>query len=154
MMRALQSLLFVLLLAAAACSPPTSYTRETPFPLPAAFDCALAQLQGLQYDIVLADTIGGILQGRRELTGIREAARRGAAVATELITAGLAGGKRVRYDELTVFVYTRLYPQGNTLEATAGLLSVTDNQMRTRGSPSDVARTDARTVADRCAPRM
>lgn len=123
-------------------------------PLPDAFECALTQLRALEYDIVLADTIGGLLQGRRELTGIREAARRGAAAATELITAGLAGGKRVRYDELTVFVYTRLYPQGNTLEATAGLLSVTDNQARTRGSPSDEARADARTIADRCAPRM
>jgi len=123
-------------------------------PLPDAFECALTQLRALEYDIVLADTIGGLLQGRRELPGIREAARRGAAAATELITAGLAGGKRVRYDELTVFVYTRLYPQGNTLEATAGLLSVTDNQARTRGSPSDEARADARTIADRCAPRM
>jgi hypothetical protein len=151
-MRALLPLLFVLLLAS-ACTPPRSYTRATPFPLPAAFDCALAQLVELEYDIVLADTIGGLLQGRRELTGIREAARRGAAVATELITAGLAGGKRVRYDELTVFVYTRLYPQGNTLEATAGLLSVTDNEARTRGSPSDAARADALIVADRCAPR-
>jgi hypothetical protein len=122
-------------------------------PLPDAFECALEQLHTLEYDIVLADTIGGLLQGRRELTGIREAARRGAAAATELITAGLAGGKRVRYDELTVFVYTRLYPQGNTLEATAGLLSVTNNQARTRGSPSDEARADARTIADRCAPR-
>lgn|SRR5690606_5535740 len=150
----MRALLLVLFLLGTACSAPRSYTRATPMPLPDAFECALTQLRALEYDIVLADTIGGLLQGRRELTGIREAARRGAAAATELITAGLAGGKRVRYDELTVFVYTRLYPQGNTLEATAGLLSVTDNQARTRGSPSDEARADARTIADRCAPRM
>ena len=110
-------------------------------------------MEDLEYDIVLADTVGGLLQGQREITGIREAARRGAAAATELITVGLAGGQRVRYDELTVFVYTRLYPQGNTLEATAGLLTVDEDTVRVRSRPSDDARGDARQLADRCAPR-
>src|SRR5690606_36435780 len=98
------------------------------------------------------DSVGGALQGRREITGIREAARGAAAAATELITIGLAGGKRTRYDELTVWVYTRLYPLGNIVEATAGLLVVGDDA-RTLGNPSDAARTDARRLADRCSPR-
>ena len=152
MMRPLLSLL-ALLLVGAACSAPRSYTRATPLPLPDAFACALMQMEELEYEVVLADTVGGLLQGQRELTGITEAARRGAAAATELITAGLAGGKRVRYDELSVFVYTRLYPQGNTLEATAGLLTIEGDDARTRGRPSDEARGDARVIADRCAPR-
>ena len=148
----MRSLLLFCLIALAGCSAPRSYTRPVPYPLRDAFSCALEQLQTLEYSVVLADTVGGLLQGRREITGIREAARRGAAAATEVITAGLAGGKRTRYDELTVFVYTRLYPQGNTLEATAGLLVVGEND-RSRDSPSDAAREDARTLADRCAPR-
>ncbi|MEX2570157.1 MAG: hypothetical protein WD737_02560 [Gemmatimonadota bacterium] len=149
-MRVLSPLL-VLTFVAAACSAPRTYTRSTPLPLPDAFACALGQLEELEYEIVLADTVGGLLQGRRELTGIREAARRGAAAATEVITAGLAGGNRVRYDELTVFIYTRMYPQGNTVEATAGLLTVVDDASRTRGDPSDDARNDARVIAERCA---
>lgn len=136
-----------------ACAAPRTYTRAVPFPLASTFDCALAQMQAMEYEIVLADTVGGLLQGRREITGIRETARRGAAAATEILTVGLAGGKRVRYDELTVFVYTRLYPQGNTLEATAGMLTVGEED-RTRTSPSDAARSDARTLADGCAPRV
>ena len=136
-----------------ACSAPRSYTRPTPFPLSDAFSCAYEQMAAMEYEIVLADTVGGLLQGRREITGIGETARRGAAAATELITVGLAGGRRTRYDELTVFVYTRLYPQGNTLETTAGMLVVgTDD--RTRESPSDEARSNARTLADRCSPRV
>ncbi|HUE96386.1 MAG TPA: hypothetical protein VMN39_06980 [Longimicrobiaceae bacterium] len=135
-----------------ACAAPRSYTRAAPFPLSSTFECALAQMRELEYEIVLADTIGGLLQGRREITGIRETARRGAAAATEILTAGLAGGKRTRYDEITVFVYTRLYPQGNTLEARAGLLTVGEDD-RTRVNPSDAARADARTLADLCAPR-
>lgn len=149
-MRPLQIL--VLMIVFAGCSKPGSYTRPTPLPLRGAFACALEQLESLEYSVVLADTIGGLLQGRREITGIREAARRGAAVATEVITAGLAGGSRTRYDELTVFVYTRVYPQGNTLEVTASLLVVGDED-RTRGSPSDGAKGDARVLADQCAPR-
>jgi hypothetical protein len=144
--------LALILTLVAGCSAPRSYTRATPYPLRDAFSCALEQLDTLEYDVVLADTVGGMLQGRREITGLRETARRGAAAATEVITVGLAGGKRTRYDEITIFVYTRLYPQGNTLEATSGLLVVGDDD-RARGSPSDAARADARTIADRCAPR-
>jgi hypothetical protein len=105
----------------------------------------------MEYEVVLADTVGGLLQGRREITGVREAARRAGAVATEVITIGLASGPRTRYDELTVFVYTRPYPRGNTLETTSGLLIVGDED-RTRGSPSDAVRSDARAIVDRCAP--
>ena len=142
----------LLLVLATACAAPRTYTRATPYPLRDAFACALTQMQTMEYEVVLADTVGGLLQGRREITGIREAARRGAAAATEVITVGLAPGPRTRYDELTVFVYTRLYPQGNTIEATAGQLVVGDED-RTRGSPSDGARGDARAIAERCAPR-
>jgi len=149
-MRKLLALSALILLG--ACSAPRSYTRSTPLPLAGAFSCALDQLHTLEYDIVLADTVGGLLQGRREITGIREAARRGAAAATEVITVGLAGGKRTRYDELTVFVFTRTFPQGNTLETTAGMLIVGDDD-RSRSRPSDAARDEARVVADRCSPR-
>lgn len=142
--------LLILAILLGACAAPRSFTRPTPYALGDAFDCALQQMQQLEYDVVLADTVGGLLQGRREITGIRETARRGAAAATEILTAGLAGGPRARYDELTVFVYTRVYPQGNTLEATAGMLLVGDED-RARADPSDAARGDARTIADRCA---
>jgi hypothetical protein len=141
--------LLVLLVAVTACTAPRTYTRETPQPLRDAFDCALLQMREMEYEVVLADTVGGLLQGRREIRGIGEAARRGAAAATELITVGLAGGQRTRYDELTVFAYTRLYPLGNTIESTAGMLIVGEED-RTRGSPSDNARADARRLADRC----
>ena len=150
-MRPLHLIVPVLALLA-ACAAPRSYTRAAPFPLASTFDCALRQMHDLEYEIVLADTVGGMLQGRREITGLTETARRGAAAATEILTAGLAGGKRTRYDEITVFVFTRLYPLGNTLEANAGMLTVGEED-RTRSSPSDAARGDARTVADRCAPR-
>jgi hypothetical protein len=149
-MRALSLLL--ILVTASACSAPRTYTRATPFPLRDAFACALTQMEGLEYSVVLADTVGGILQGRREITGFREAARRGAAAATEVITVGLAGGRRIRYDEVTVFVFTRPFPQGNTVEATAGMLIVGDED-RTRSRPSEASRADARAIAERCAPR-
>jgi hypothetical protein len=142
----------VVALLLGGCAAPGSYTRPTPFPLAGAFVCAHEQMRDLEYEIVLADTVGGLLQGRREITGIRETARRGAAAATEVITAGLAGGRRTRYDELTVFVYTRTFPQGNTLETTSGMLIVGEDD-RVRSSPSDAARADARTIADRCSPR-
>jgi hypothetical protein len=150
----MRSILLIVSLAliAAACAAPRSYTRGTPFPLRDAFDCALAQLQTMEYEVVLADTVGGLLQGRREIRGIRETARRAGAAATEVITVGLAPGPRTRYDELTVFVYTRPYPQGNTVETTSGLLIVGDED-RTRGSPTDDVRGDARAIVDRCAPR-
>ena len=143
----------VAILFAGACSAPRSYTRPTPQPLPAVFDCARDQMLAMDYEIVLADAVGGLLQGQREITGITEAARRGAAVATDILTAGLAGGNRTRYDEITVFLYTRRYPQGNTLQATAGLLTVEDDDQRVRSRPSDAAREDARQLADACAPR-
>lgn len=145
-------LLVVGLALLGACAAPRTYIRATPYPLADAFTCALEQMQSMEYQIVLADTVGGALQGRREITGIREAARGAAAAATELITIGLAGGKRTRYDELTVYVFTRLYPLGNTVETTAGLLIVGDDD-RTLGNPSDAARADARRIADRCSPR-
>jgi hypothetical protein len=149
-MRVLLPLLTLVLFA--ACSAPRTYTRATPYPLPDAFACAEEQLRNMEYTVVLADTVGGILQGHREITGIREAARGGAAAATELLTVGLAGGKRTRYDEITVFLYMRLYPQGNTLETTSGMLIVGGDE-QTRSRPSDAARSDARSLADRCAPR-
>lgn len=149
----MRTLLYLLSAATfVACSAPRSYTRATPFPLRDAFTCALAQMQTMEYEVVLADTVGGLVQGRREITGIREAARRGAAAATEVITVGLTSGPRTRYDELTVFVYTRPYPQGNTVESTAGLLVVGDAD-RARGSPSDAARAEARAIAERCSAR-
>lgn len=149
-MRAILLLALIGLLG--ACSAPRSYTRPTPLPLASAFTCAHEKMAEMEYEIVLADTVGGLLQGRRQIRGIGETARRGAAAATELITAGLAGGRRTRYDELTVFVYTRPYPQGNTLETTAGMLIVGEDD-RTRESPSDDARGNARALADRCSPR-
>jgi hypothetical protein len=151
-MRSLLLLLALILLG--ACAAPRTYTRATPHLLSDAFHCALQQIEQMEYDVVLADTVGGLLQGRREITGLRESALRGAAAATEIVTVGLAGGKRTRYDELTVFIYTRRYPQGNTLEATAGMLTVTGDEDRTRSRPSDAARSDARTIADRCGIRI
>jgi hypothetical protein len=146
-------LLVLVCLLLGACGAPGSYNRATPYPLAGAFACALEQMTTLEYEIVLADTVGGLIQGRREITGIREAARRGAAAATELITVGLAGGPRTRYDQLTVSVYTRTYPLGNTVETTADMLIVGEAD-RSRDSPSDDARADARVLADRCSPRV
>ena len=133
-----------------ACTGPRSYVRPTLAPLPDAFACSQTQLRELGYEIELVDSVGGLLQGHREIGGIREAARRGASAATEVITVGLAGGKLTRYDELTVFVYKRQYPQGNTVEVTAGMLTVTD-EAREQGAPTDAAKRDARTVLSRCA---
>lgn len=140
----------VALVVLGACNGPRSYTRATLAPLPDAFACAQRELQGLGYETELVDSVGGLLQGHREITGIREAARRGASAATEVITVGLAGGKLNRFDELTVFVYTRQYPQGNTVEVTAGMLTVTDGT-REQGAPTDAAKRDARHVLSRCA---
>lgn len=140
----------VVILVLGACTGPRSYTRATLAPLPDAFACARAELHGLGYETELVDSIGGLLQGHREITGIREAARRGASAATEVITVGLAGGKLRRFDELTVFVYKRQYPQGNTVEVTAGMLTVTDGA-REQGAPTDAAKRDAKQVLSRCA---
>ena len=55
-------------------------------------------------------------------------------------------------DELTVFVYTRPYPQGNTVEATAGMLTTTEATLE-RTSPTDLAKREARALLTACAPR-
>lgn len=141
---------FLALVAIGACTGPRSYTRATLAPLTDAFTCARRELQSLGYETELVDSVGGLLQGHREITGIREAARRGASAATEVITVGLAGGKLTRFDELTVFVYQRQYPQGNTVEVTAGMLTITD-ESREQGAPTDAAKRDAKHVLSRCA---
>ena len=121
-------------------------------PLANSYRCALDAMQRLGYSVELQDSVGLLVQGRREITGLVETARRGAAAATDLITVGLAGGKRTRYDELTVFVYTRPYPQGNTVEATAGMLTITEQTLE-RTSPTDLAKREARALLTACAPR-
>jgi hypothetical protein len=143
-------LLLILLPALAGCAGPRSYSRGTLSPLRDAFACAQDQLRELGYRVSLVDSIGGLLQGHREITGLRETARRGAAAATEVITAGLTEGPLDRFDELTVFVFTRHYPQGNTVEVTAGLLTVSE-ETREQGAPTDAAKRDARTLLDVCA---
>lgn len=147
----IHKLLPLLLFAAlAGCTGPRSFSRGTTSPLPDAFACAERQLRQMGYALALVDSVGGLLQGQREITGIREAARRGASAATEVITAGLAGGARERFDEITVTVFQRQYPQGNTIEVTAGLLTLTETS-REQGAPTDDARRDARAVIARCA---
>ena len=149
-MRPLGILLCIGLLA--GCSGVRTYTRTTPVPLATSYECTLDALERLGYNVELQDSVGMLVQGRREITGLVETARRGAAAATDLITVGLAGGKRTRYDELTIFVYTRPYPQGNTVEAKAGMLTVTSETLE-RTSPSDAAKRDARALLTACAPR-
>lgn len=149
-MRSLGILLCIVVLA--GCSGVRSYTRTTPVPLSASYGCAVRALEQLGYVVELQDSVGMLVQGRREITGIVETARRGAAAATDLITVGLAGGKRTRFDELTIFVYTRPYPTGNTVEATAGMLTVAAETLE-RTSPTDAARRDARALLMACAPR-
>ncbi len=149
-MRRLAILLLVVLLS--GCTGVRSYTRSTPSPLGEAYDCAVDVLQRLDYKVELQDSVGMLVQGRREITGLVETARRGAAAATDLITVGLAGGKRTRFDELTVFIYTRPYPQGNTIEATAGMLVVGEETLE-RTSPTDLAKREARAILTTCAPR-
>jgi len=149
-MRRLGLLLSIGLLA--GCTGVRSYTRTTPVPLSQSYGCAIDALQRLGYNVELQDSLGMLIQGRREITGIVETARRGAAAATDLLTVGLAGGKRTRYDELTIFVYTRPYPQGNTVEAKAGMLTVASETLE-RTSPTDAARRDARALLTACAPR-
>jgi hypothetical protein len=129
-----------------------SYSRGTIAPLSSAYSCAAQQLKAMGYTLELQDSVGGLVQGRREITGIVETARKGAAVATEVLTAGLAGGKRTRYDELTVSAYQRHYPQGNTLEVTAGML-VTAGGKQERTSPTDDAKREAKKILAACAPR-
>lgn len=147
-----RSLPFTALLLLAACGGVRSYTRSTIAPLPDAYNCATRALEYMGYKLAIQDSLGGLVQGRREITGIVETARRGAAKATELVTVGLAGGSRKRYDELTVFVYLRVYPQGNTVESTAGLLTIS-GQTEQRGAPTDAAKYDARRLLATCALR-
>lgn len=149
-MRSLGILLCIVVLA--GCSGVRSYSRTTPVPLEASYGCSVRALEQLGYAVELQDSVGMLVQGRREITGIVETARRGAAAATDLITVGLAGGKRTRYDELTIFIYTRPYPTGNTVEATAGMLTVAGETIE-RTSPTDAARRDARALLTACAPR-
>lgn len=144
--------LLISLVTVAGCSGVRSYTRTTPMPLSHSYHCAVDALERLGYTVELQDSVGLLIQGRREITGFVETARRGAAAATDLITVGLAGGKRTRFDELTVFVYTRPYPQGNTVEATAGMLVVSDETLE-RTSPTDLAKREARALLTACAPR-
>lgn len=143
----------LVLLLLPACTGVRSWSRGTLAPLGDAFTCSQRQLEEMDYRVELADSIGGLLQGRREITGITESARRGAAAATEVLTGGLAGGRRTRFDELTVFVYMRHYPQGNTIEVTAGMLTVGgEGEEQEQSAPTDEARRDARRLLDVCAP--
>lgn len=130
-----------------------TYARTTLAPLSDAYTCAAYQLEELGYTLELEDPVGGLVQGRRMITGLVETARKGAAKATEVITVGLAGGSRTRFDELTISVYRRHYPQGNTIEATAGMFTVVgDTQERT--APTDEAQADVRRLLEACAPRF
>lgn len=136
----------------AACSGVRTYARTTLAPLSDAYTCAAGQLKELGYTLDLDDPVGGLAQGRRRITGLVESARKGAAKATEVITVGLAGGSRTRFDEVTISVYRRHYPQGNTIEATAGMLTIS-GETGQRTAPTDEARADVRTLLEACAPR-
>lgn len=149
-MRVLSPLLVLVVpVALAACTGLRTYVHPTNATLNDAYACAQTQLQELEYTVVLSDSVGGLLQAHREITGIRESARRGASAATGVITGGIAGGSYTRYDELTIFFYTRRYPYGNTVEATAGLLTIGEGT-RERGAPTDAAKEDVRQLLARC----
>lgn len=147
-------LLCSLPLLAAGCGATRTYARGTLAPLSDVYTCAVHQLDQLGYTLALQDSVGGLLQGRRQITGFVETARRGAARATRVVTGGLAGGARDRYDELTVSVYRRRYPQGNTIEVTAGMLVVGGDEIGERDKPTDEATANARVLIDACAPRL
>jgi hypothetical protein len=147
-MRSLLSLLLLVLLS--GCAGFRTYTRSTLVPVEQLFACAAGQLEQMGYVVTLSDPQGGVVQGQREITGLTETARRGAAAATEIVTIGLAGGKRTRYDQVTVSVYWRTYPAGNGIDVTAGLLTVADDQQE-QSPPTDAARRDARRLANHCA---
>jgi hypothetical protein len=147
----MRPLALVSLLLLAGCTGTRTYTRSTLAPLSDAYTCAAYQLQELGYALELQDPVGGLVQGRRQISGIVETVRRGAARATGVVTVGVAGGNRKRYDELTITVFRRHYPQGNTVEATAGMLILYgDNADRTK--PTEEARSDAQKLLDACAP--
>jgi hypothetical protein len=146
-MRSLLSLL--VLVSLAGCGGFRTYTRATLAPLGDAFSCAAYQLERMGYTLELSDSVGGVVQARREITGLTEAARRGAAVATEVLTVGLAGGKRTRFDQLTVLVYSRSFPESNAIDVTAGMLTITDGAYE-QSPPTTDARRDARRLATSC----
>jgi hypothetical protein len=146
-MRGLLSLLLLIFLA--GCGGFRTYTRATLAPLGDAFACAATQLERMGYLVELRDSVGGVVQAQREITGLTETARRGAAAATEVITIGLAGGKRTRFDQLTVLVYNRPFPEGNAIDVTAGLLTVADDTYE-QSPPTSAARRDARRLAAAC----
>lgn len=137
----------------AGCAGTRTFTRPTLAPLADAYSCGVNQLKELGYTLELNDSVGRVAQGRREITGFVETARRGAASVAGKVTLGVAGGSRTRFDELTISVYRRRYPQPNTLEATAGMLTVT-GQSEERATPTDQAKSDARKLIDACAPRF
>jgi hypothetical protein len=145
--------LLCLLILLAGCGGSRTFTRTTLAPLSDAYSCAVYQLKDLGYTVELDDPVGGVAQGRREITGFVESARRGAARAARAVTLGVAGGNRTRFDELTISVYRRRYPGANTLEATAGMLTVA-GESEERTTPTDQASGDARKLIDACAPRF
>jgi hypothetical protein len=146
-MRSLLSLL--LLISVVGCGGFRTYTRATLAPLGNAFSCAASELERMDYVVELRDSVGGVVQAQREIKGLTESARRGAAAATEVITAGLAGGKRVRFDQITVLVYSRPFPDGNAIDVTAGMLTITDGEYE-QSPPTSTARRDARRLAGAC----
>jgi hypothetical protein len=150
-MRPLALLCVTILLA--GCGGSRTYARATLAPLSDAYSCAVNQLKELRYSVELEDPIGGVAQGRREITGFVERARRGLGRATRAVTLGVAGGTWTRYDEITISVYRRRYPGANTLEVTAGMLSIA-GELEERTTPTDEARGDARRLIDACAPRF
>ena len=150
-MRPLALLCLSILLA--GCGGSRTYARATLAPLSDAYTCAVNQLKELGYSVELEDPVGGVAQGRRKIEGIIEAARGAAARVARAATLGVAGGDRTRYDEITISVYRRRYPGANTLEVTAGMLSVAET-LEERTTPTDEARGDARRLIDACAPRF
>lgn len=146
-MRSLLTLL--ILISLVGCGGFRTYTRATLAPLGDAFACASAELEKMGYTVELRDSVGGVVQAQREITGLTESARRGAAAATEVITIGLAGGRRVRFDQLTVLVYSRPFPEANAIDVTAGLLTIAGEDYE-QSPPTSDARRDARRLAAAC----
>lgn len=146
-------LIAVLIFLTAGCGVTRTYSRNTLAPLSDLYTCAVFQLQEMGYTLGLQDPVSGIVRGRREITGFVETARRGAARAGQVITLGVAGGPGIRNDEITVAVYRKQYPQGNTIEATAGMVVVTGDAEE-RAKPTDEARADAVDLTQNCAPRF
>src|SRR5690348_3762717 len=70
----------------AGCNGPRTYLRSTLAPLSDAYSCGLNQLKELGYAVELDDPVGAVAQGRREITGLVETARGGAARAIGAVT--------------------------------------------------------------------